>query len=718
MQESTEKKIKESKTSKAAKAPTTQVKSEETTTSKTKPLFSLRSKIFVCFLIPVIFMVIIGRISYKYAAEGMSDSFRESSQQTVNMAMEYLDTSASYVQSEGVRYAFDSNVEVFLLGMPGQSPIAAANGINDIRVALLASQTSNSFLENVHILPRADYQIISTAVTERHPGIFDEYNEAMQAISGDGNVVPQWVDEHPVLDEELGLSSDDYFIAYQQISSQRLGYIVLDVGKDAFEGILEEIDFGEGSVIGFVTRNGKELYVRGGADGEKRNFEEGTLFTQESFYSESLASGEDSGAMEVTYQGEDYLYIYNKSAVCDMTLCSLIPQSVVTGQAERIKSITYTLVAIAVVVAVLIGLFITFGIQRNMTAISQKLNQVAEGNLAVKVTAQGRDEFQSLAATATNMIRNNKKLVLKLVGTVQELESSAQDVNGASVDINNFSGDITRVIDEISEGMSKQADHAQECVLKTNVLSEKIQDIIKVVERVEEQVDKTEEMIRQGTEIVNVLAKRAEETSDITARVSDSIEVLRKESETINGFAETISSISQQTNLLSLNASIEAARAGEAGRGFSVVAEEIRKLADDSNSAAEEIRHKVTNISDQTIDSVNSAKEAGSMVASQAEAVEQVIQVFQGMSEQMQELVVGLKEIANTTEAADRERNDTMDAVENISAIIEQTSSGSAHVHDVAMELLSSVEKLNQTAHALDENMDGLKTEISAFKLE
>ena len=681
-------------------------------------LFSLRNKIFVSFLVPIVFMVAVGWISYSYASEGMSENFRDSSQQTVNMAIEYFDTSATYIQSEGMRYAFDSNLEAFFLGMPGKSNVEVANSTNDIRVLLLASQTANPFIGNMHIIPNAKMQIITTATIDKHDGIFEDYQADMLALSEDGRNAPRWVDEHPRLDETLGLSANDYFISYQQLSSKRFGYIVIDIKKEALESILEDINFGDGSVTGFVTGNGKELYAYGVSDGGTRSFEEGSLFAKEGFFAESLAGGEDSGFMEVTYQGEDYLYIYNKSAVCNLTLCSLIPQSVVTGQAERIKTITSTLVVIAVVVALLIGMFITFGIQRNMRTISQELNQVAEGNLTVKVTARGRDEFQALAATATNMIRNNKKLVVKLARTVQELEDSAKDVNEASVDINNYSGDITRVVSEISEGMSKQSDHAQECVLKTNVLSEKIQDISAVIERVETQIDRTEEMIRQGTDIVNVLAERAEETSDITARVSASIEVLRQESETINGFVETISSISKQTNLLSLNASIEAARAGEAGRGFAVVAEEIRKLADDSNSAAEEIRNKVSNISVQTITSVNSAQEAGSMVASQTEAVEQVIQVFQGMSQQMQALFAGLKEIADTTEAADNERNGTMDAVENISAIIEQTSSGSAHVHDVVMELLSSVEKLNQTAQALDEDMNGLKSEIAAFKLE
>lgn len=712
MQDNTAKNVESTRVSKASG------RTDKSRIPQANPLFSLRNKIFISFLVPIIFMIMIGWISYNYADEGMSDNFRDSSQQTVNMAMEYLDTSATYIQSDGMRYAFDKSLETYFLGLPGQSAAAKANTTNDIRVSLLASQTSNPFLGNIHIIPNSRMQIITTATTEKYDGIFDEYQEEMMALSEDGRNIPRWVDEHAGLDEKLGLSSEDYFISFQQLSSQRFGYIVIDVSKEALETILSDINFGEGSVIGFVTDNGKELYAHGTAEGASRDFEEGTLFTKESFYHDSYTSEEDNGFMAVTYQGEHYLYIYNKSAVCNLTLCALIPESVVTAQAEKIKTVTYTLVLLAVVIALLIGTFITFGIQRNMKAISGKLNQVAEGNLAVKVTAQGRDEFQFLAATATNMIANNKKLVLSLAGMVQELESSTQDVNNASADINNYSGDITRVIDEINAGMSKQADHAQECVLKTNVLSEKIQDITSVVERVEARIDQTEKMIQEGTNLVNVLAQRAEETSDITARVGSTIEELRRESETINGFVETISSISQQTNLLSLNASIEAARAGEAGRGFAVVAEEIRKLADDSNSAADEIRNKVANISVQTISSVNSAKEAGSMVALQAEAVEQVIQVFRNISQQMQELVVGLKEIADTTEAADRERNDTMDAVENISAIIEQTSSGSAHVHDVAMELLRSVEKLNMTAQVLDEDMGGLKAEIAAFKLE
>ena len=583
----------------------------------------------------------------------------------------------------------------------------------------MASQTVNPFISNIHFITKAGTPIITTATSDKVDGIYDDYLADMMTVSEDGRNAPKWVDSHPRLDELYGLLADDYFIVFQTPTSKKFAYTVIDIKKSAVSEILDGMDFGQGSIIGFVTGTGKEVIKEGLADGQSSQLAaDEKVFFGQTFFDESMTSEELSGAMEVEFHNEKCLYIYAKSEVNNVMFCSLIPVDVVTGQAEKIKTITITLVILAAIIAFIIGTLITFGIQKNMRRISKKLDEVAKGDLTVQVKVKGHDEFQSLAGTASNMIQNNKKLVMKLSGTMEQLESSANDVYDASGEINNYSTDITRAIDEISEGMSKQAEHAQECVIITNVLSEKIQDISQMVGAVEELVDRTEKMIYQGTEIVKVLGSRAKETSDITARVGSSIETLRAESETINQFVEMINEISEQTNLLSLNASIEAARAGAAGRGFAVVAEEIRKLAENSGHAANEIRNNVLNISAQTMTSVQSAKDAESMVSLQAEAVDEVIQVFQDMNSQMSELFKNLKEIASNTESADKERNETLDAVENISAIIQETASGSQLVHEMATQLLTSVEKLSQTANALDENMNSVKTEISAFKVE
>ena len=685
--------------------------------SKKTGIFGLRNKIYLCFLVPIVFMIVVGMVSYRYAEDGLSQKYMESTQQTANMATDYMDVSCSGVKSAALQYAYDADLEKYFLGLPGQSAMDKTNFYTDTRVKLMASQTADSFINDIYVITMPGNNCLTTRTLDKKDGFYKDLLAEIQEMSSDSNTIKKWISHHDTIDETYGVNSSSYFLSFAAQSSQKMGYVVVDVSSSAVRDLLSGMDLGDGSIIGFVTDDGKEIACTRDEEDKAVFFDE-EVFTGQDFYAQSAGSEELSGNLEIKYNDKQYLYIYSRSEETGVMFCSLIPSSVVTGQAEKIKNITIAFVIIACIISLLIGSVIAHGILKNMKRISKSLNKVTQGDLTVQVSAGGHDEFQSLARTATNMVLNNKKLVQKLAGTTVQLEASSDDVRNVSNSINEYSSDITKAIDEISIGMTKQSEHAGECVVKTNELSEKMKAISDMVEKAEQLSDKTEKMIRQGTEIVETLSARARETSEITSKVGESIELLKKESETINGFAQTINEISAQTNLLSLNASIEAARAGEAGRGFSVVAEEIRKLADDSGVAAGEIKNKVENIASQTMATVENANKAEGMVAHQQEAVAQVTTVFQEMNNQMQELFENLKEIGDCTASADVERNETLDAVENISAIIQQTASSSSLVRDLASELLNNVEKLSQTAEVLDDNMNGLKTEINAFTIE
>lgn len=685
---------------------------------KSSKLLSIRNKIVVCFLVPIVFMVIIGVSAYQKSAEGLSEKFTDSTLQTMRMATENLNMSCDFIRSEGLKYAYDDDLRKYFLGMFEDNPVDKLNFLTSTKSNLLSVQTSNPFISHMHIIPKKGVNLLSTKLSSGVDGFLDEYKE--DVASGEGRrSIPQWIDSHPVLDEKVTETEKDYIMAFEMMSQSNNACVVIDIKPSAITDFMEEIDIGDGSIIGFVTTGGRELVVENVEEGKESVLpEEGNVFSGQEYYTAVMDEAvADAGTAEVDFQGEKYLFIYSHSADIGFTTCALVPMRVVTSQATEIRNMTIGLVILACVIVVIVGIFITAGIENNMRRISRKFGDVAKGDLTVTVSAKGHDEFQDLAGSATNMITNTKKLVNQVSNATGELEVSAQNVGQASELIHEYSQDITRAIGEINEGMEEQSRHAQECVEKTDILSNEIQEVSHVVERVEKLVGETEGMINKGMEIVQVLGDRAGETTQMTVKVSESIESLRKESEIINSFVATITEITEQTNLLSLNASIEAARAGEAGRGFAVVAEEIRKLADDSAKAAGEIRNNVANITAQTQNSVESASQAKAMVELQTKAVEEVIAVFREMQERMGQLIEGLKDIVVSTEKADGERSAAVAAVKNISDIIEETAGSAETVNDVANKLLNHVEKLSTTASVLDENMEGLKNEISVFKI-
>jgi methyl-accepting chemotaxis protein len=678
-------------------------------------LFSIRNKIMLCFMIPIAFIVIIGYLAEQKASEGMSRNFDDSTMETVQMAMQYIDMSASFIEAEGRQYAFDPELKKYIMGFYATEPTKEMQAINATRTSIAASQVSNPFIYNIHIIPEEKYYVISTGSGVSSTGFASAYREDMKA-KYDGKL-PFWIDSHTFLDEALGLPTDKYIMSYEINTDGNTGVVVVDVSKQAIQEFMDSITIGEGGVIAFVTGSGREIYFEDLGEGQESGYTMGEqVVAGEDFFAAAAAGKEDSLLQTVDYRGKECVFFYQRSTVNDSAVCALVPTDTITAQAGEIQTLTVQLVIIAAIAAVAIGWLLAVGIQRNMKRISHKLGEVAKGDLTVHVAVKGRDEFRNLRFALANMITGNKHLVEKVGAATKNLERSADQVEEASAVINDYSTEITQAIHDINDGMTRQAEQAQKCVTRTDLLSNEIQDVKYVTETVEGLANKSEAMISHSMLIVRELGKSARDTNAITAKVGNSIELLRKESEVINEFVEVITSISKQTNLLSLNASIEAARAGAAGKGFAVVASEIRKLAEMSAGAAGEIRNNVKNITSQTDESVANAKESASMVKKQTEDVNEIIEVFKDMDAYVKELLQGLKEISGKMEVTDQVRVDTLRAVEKISAIIGETASNAEVVEGVAQKLTSHVGRMNDTAKVLGENMEELKQEISVFK--
>ena len=676
--------------------------------------FSIRNKIFICFLVPTVFIIIVGFTAYNKASEGMTDNYRESTVQTLNMAVEYIELGNTLIESKALEFAFNKELNQYASGMYKSDPVAEGALMTKIREDMGASCNSNPFIANVHIVTPKDVTMASTRKSNTREGLYKEY---MEATPKDGKLPQKWIDSHELLDTHLEAEDKDYIMAYQQASQNKTFVVVVDVKTEAIVDQLEAIDLGDGSIIGLVTENGYEVVEEKLAEGDDSKLAgEEVVFFDEEFYAEMLASEEKSGAMEVRYQKDDYLFIYSKSAQNHSTMCALVPMHIVIGQAEGIKTITIALVILAGILSSGIGVLIASGIQKNMKRISKALGKVAKGDLTVAVQARSNDEFKELARATTDMIYKNKKLVQKVSAATSDLEASAMDVKSASEVINEYSGEISKATVEINDGMGRQTTHAEECVRRTHLLSDEIKEISRIMQEVEGVVASTESKITAGMETVRMLGERAQATTDITREVGESITYLEQETKTIDEFVSLINDISEQTNLLSLNASIEAARAGAAGRGFAVVAEEIRKLADDSARAAGQIQKNVVNITKQTKRSVESAGEAQLMVEQQKEAVDATVTILSEMNEQMSLLIERLKRIMSHTDAAEKERGETLTAVRSISEIIEQTAESAQEVNRIIEQLANSVRNLNDVSSTLEEDMQDLKNEVSVFK--
>ena len=678
-----------------------------------KRLNSIQTKLIMAFLIPVLFIILLGVISYTQASTGLVESYKASTFSTMSYMAKYLNFGLETAADKVVSLQNNQTMTSFYSGAYKNDPTEEKKRYSEIIASVSQDILNSNYIANVYIFSNYGAGFSGNAI-DSSKLVYSDY-----AANGEGATLEEnngilWLGSHSYLDQISGGDESKYGISYisnfYNILGKPAGCVVLDIKYNYIYDTISQSGFPEGSALAFITNDGREITY--GSVPEKYKF------TDQDYYKKAVKDLKtESGSQYITINNQKYLFVFSKVDNSQSMLCSIIPNSVIVAQASKLKFITILLVILASVIAIALGTVIAYGFSNTIHKIIQILQKTKIGDLTAFTNVKRKDEFLILGKSINDVIGNIQNLIRKMSGTSASVTQSAAIVSDTSGILVTATQNISNAVSDIEQGVTQQAVDAENCLLLMAGLAEKINGLYDGIHNIEEIAKGTETIVGNGITAVETLGIKAKDTTMVTKTVIEDIENLAIESKAISGIIETINEIAQETNLLSLNASIEAARAGEAGRGFSVVASEIRKLADQSLKASDEIAIIIQRIENQTEKTVNTARYSESIVISQEGALESTVNSFENINKHVETLTGSLEQIVSGVEGIEQAKNETLRAIESISATSQETAAATEELSVTADKQLREVNKLNDVVNQLNENAESLQEAVRLFKI-
>ncbi|HAU84202.1 MAG TPA: hypothetical protein DCW90_01420 [Lachnospiraceae bacterium] len=672
---------------------------------------SLRSKLIISYLIPVVFIVALGSFSYNQVSRTMIRQYEQTANDTMKANSNYMSMVTKDITQHVIRVVSTSDYNTYFTNMH-VSDIEKNAAYRSVKVDLINSGVTVDALKSIVMIGK-DRNPVTNISVKMDNTYFDQYlnTEEGKKFFEDEHFHDVWLGYHTFADDVMGLKKDGYGLAYIRKSSKGKTFVFADIDIKFITSLLDDM-YMDGSYTALVSSDGREIYST------KTKVKDGkNIFTGLDCYKKAASGKEETGCSYERINGKKYLFLYHKVQKTGVMLCNLIPREVMTSNAKSIGQATLILTLIAAGVAILIGGYISSGIGRTIKKMLKTINQASEGDLTARFNTKRNDEFKILSVRLSQMLENMQELIGEVSTVSANVLDSANYLSKTSDSMLNSSKDISIAVNEMAIGSTKQVSDADQCVQQMNQLSERINDVVIRTRDIDEIFEKTKTKVGNGIEVVNDLNEKARATIKATSVITNGIERLEKKSASIEEIMQVITDISEQTDLLSLNASIEAARAGDAGKGFSVVAEEIRKLAAKSMEAVNQIGEVVNSIQEETKETANSARTAEQIISSQEEALVNTIDAFASIKANVNTLVQHMSKIKEQVEAIEKEKTDTLASIEDISAVSEESAASSEEINATTQSQTVEMEKLSSSADSMAKDASLLQKAIQKFSI-